>query len=372
MLHRPHPDASPADSVVLSQRDVRELQFAKAAISTGWTLLLEELGLEHARHPAGAAGRVLRQLPLTRGGGPDRPGAQAAGAAHRLGRQRGRRGRQDGTAVASASGPEPLHCSRRWPMSSSPTAPTSTTASSSSSVSRVRAQRARADRLRGAGPAGGGDRLAPRLGGRRTPAATAAAQPAAADRRRGARPGRAAARRGPHGSRSATPTAARTAPSTRSARTWGSTALPGLHCYDVFAGPARLARFFEEQPGTYVLTDFLVRSFDAHRRPRARPRPLPGAARGLLRLLHPRGVAGPGARRRPARRRRAGRRGDRAAAHRRRHRACRARDRARVAGRLTAGRSRRTYRRRLSAMRSTGCPPTSGPSVGRPPRISRR
>ena len=27
------------------QRDVRELQFAKAAISTGWTLLMEELGL---------------------------------------------------------------------------------------------------------------------------------------------------------------------------------------------------------------------------------------------------------------------------------------------------------------------------------------
>ncbi|WP_408895721.1 DUF1638 domain-containing protein [Nocardioides sp. R1-1] len=37
--------------------------------------------------------------------------------------------------------------------------------------------------------------------------------------------------------------------------------LPGLHCYDVLAGPERLARFFEEQPGTYVLTDFLVRSF---------------------------------------------------------------------------------------------------------------
>lgn len=35
------------ESVYLSQRDVRELQFAKAAISTGWTLLLEELGLEH-------------------------------------------------------------------------------------------------------------------------------------------------------------------------------------------------------------------------------------------------------------------------------------------------------------------------------------
>ena len=41
------PDSDPAECVVLSQRDVRELQFAKAAISTGWTLLLEELGLEH-------------------------------------------------------------------------------------------------------------------------------------------------------------------------------------------------------------------------------------------------------------------------------------------------------------------------------------
>ena len=47
VLHRPTPDAEPEDCVVLSQRDVRELQFAKAAISTGWTLLLEELGLGH-------------------------------------------------------------------------------------------------------------------------------------------------------------------------------------------------------------------------------------------------------------------------------------------------------------------------------------
>jgi uncharacterized 2Fe-2S/4Fe-4S cluster protein (DUF4445 family) len=47
VLHRESPDADPAEGVVLSQRDVRELQFAKAAISTGWTLLMEELGLEH-------------------------------------------------------------------------------------------------------------------------------------------------------------------------------------------------------------------------------------------------------------------------------------------------------------------------------------
>jgi uncharacterized 2Fe-2S/4Fe-4S cluster protein (DUF4445 family) len=33
------------DSIYLSQRDVRELQFAKAAISTGWHILLEEAGL---------------------------------------------------------------------------------------------------------------------------------------------------------------------------------------------------------------------------------------------------------------------------------------------------------------------------------------
>lgn len=37
--------------------------------------------------------------------------------------------------------------------------------------------------------------------------------------------------------------------------------LPGLHCYDVYAGPERLAAYFAEQPGTYVFTDFLVRSF---------------------------------------------------------------------------------------------------------------
>jgi hypothetical protein len=37
--------------------------------------------------------------------------------------------------------------------------------------------------------------------------------------------------------------------------------LEGLHCYDVYGGAERLRRFFDEQPGTYVLTDFLVRSF---------------------------------------------------------------------------------------------------------------
>jgi Uncharacterized metal-binding protein len=40
-------DPASLDRVVyLSQRDVRELQFAKAAISTGWAILLEEFGIK--------------------------------------------------------------------------------------------------------------------------------------------------------------------------------------------------------------------------------------------------------------------------------------------------------------------------------------
>ena len=45
VLHWSGPDHDPATSIYLSQRDVRELQFAKAAIATGWRILLEEAGL---------------------------------------------------------------------------------------------------------------------------------------------------------------------------------------------------------------------------------------------------------------------------------------------------------------------------------------
>jgi Protein of unknown function (DUF1638) len=41
----------------------------------------------------------------------------------------------------------------------------------------------------------------------------------------------------------------------------GMRRLPGLHCYDLLAGPSRMAGLFADEPGTYVLTDFLVRSF---------------------------------------------------------------------------------------------------------------
>jgi hypothetical protein len=43
---------------------------------------------------------------------------------------------------------------------------------------------------------------------------------------------------------------------------YGVRRLPGLHCYDVLAGRSQVAAMFEAEPGTYVLTDFLLRSFD--------------------------------------------------------------------------------------------------------------
>ena len=41
----------------------------------------------------------------------------------------------------------------------------------------------------------------------------------------------------------------------------GLARLGGDHCYDVFAGAERMKAMFAAEPGTYVLTDFLVRSF---------------------------------------------------------------------------------------------------------------
>lgn len=41
----------------------------------------------------------------------------------------------------------------------------------------------------------------------------------------------------------------------------GLARLPGLHCYDLYAGTSRIEALFDAQPGTYLLTDFLVRSF---------------------------------------------------------------------------------------------------------------
>jgi hypothetical protein len=46
------------------------------------------------------------------------------------------------------------------------------------------------------------------------------------------------------------------------AETTGARRLPGLHCFDLYAGEAQIAGLFAEEPGTYLLTDYLIRSFD--------------------------------------------------------------------------------------------------------------
>ena len=42
----------------------------------------------------------------------------------------------------------------------------------------------------------------------------------------------------------------------------GVSRLPGLHCYDLYAGEAQIEQLFAEEPGTYLLTDYLIKSFE--------------------------------------------------------------------------------------------------------------
>jgi len=42
----------------------------------------------------------------------------------------------------------------------------------------------------------------------------------------------------------------------------GVARLEGAHCYEVYAGRAAFAGLHEEEPGTFYLTDYLVRNFD--------------------------------------------------------------------------------------------------------------
>ena len=43
----------------------------------------------------------------------------------------------------------------------------------------------------------------------------------------------------------------------------GATRLPGAHCYEFFSGAATFAALADAEPGTFYLTDFLARHFDA-------------------------------------------------------------------------------------------------------------
>ena len=234
-----------AETVYLSQRDVRELQFAKAAISTGWTLLLEELGVEPRDVQqvllAGSFGSYLSpasavriglvpKLPVLRivcAGNVAGEGAkmallslrERAGAATLLEEVRyvelSDRADFNDRFVDQLAFPELTPC-----------------------VALI-ACGAIAQPCAEAWPA--------RLAGRRAPAAAAAAQPAPADRRRGRAAGRASccprttvavgyADCGTYGALDEVCTG------------WGSHRLAGLHCYDVYAGAERIARCFESSP----------------------------------------------------------------------------------------------------------------------------
>ena len=133
MLHWRGDD--PAASIYLSQRDVRELQFAKASIATGWAILVAELGVDTADITqvllAGSFGAYLTPISAIRIGLVPRLPTDA----HHLRRQRRRRGREDRGAAACASAPRRSRSSARSSTSSSRGARTSTTCSSTSSRS---------------------------------------------------------------------------------------------------------------------------------------------------------------------------------------------------------------------------------------------
>ena len=197
------------DDVYLSQRDVRELQFAKASIATGWNLLCRELGIAPEEIAqvllAGSFGSYLSAASAVRIGLVPEAAARRASSRPATSPARARRSSRSRCRSARPR----RRSSTRSSTSSSPAAPTSTTSSSTSSRSR------RDDRR--SSPAGRSrstcaDRGPPRLGRRGPRAAAGAAQPARADRPR-RRHGAALARLR-HGCGSRTPTAAPTARST--------------------------------------------------------------------------------------------------------------------------------------------------------------
>lgn len=44
--------------------------------------------------------------------------------------------------------------------------------------------------------------------------------------------------------------------------TYGVSRIPGAHCYEFYAGPEAFAALHDAEPGTFYLTDFLVRHFE--------------------------------------------------------------------------------------------------------------
>ena len=186
-----------------------------------------------------------------------------AAAADRLRRQRRRRGREDGAALAPGAprgggdaGRGAVHRALRPPGLQRPVRRAAGVSGMSANGSCPRLWRARP---RGAA------RSCRRTAGSTSTCVTS--PPSCTPRRGGSR------RRSKRRSRtrtdattacsSRTPIAAPPAGSTRCCGRYGATRLAGAHCYAVYAGLAEWDALQEEEPGTFYLTDFFVRNFDS-------------------------------------------------------------------------------------------------------------
>ena len=121
-----------SDDVYLSQRDVRELQFAKASIATGWSILCRDLGIEPEEISqvllGGSFGSYLSAASAVKIGlVPKLPLV-----AHRLRRERRRRGREDRRALGDRARRGERDPRRGRVRRALAAAPTSTTCSSTS------------------------------------------------------------------------------------------------------------------------------------------------------------------------------------------------------------------------------------------------
>ena len=293
-------------AIYLSQRDVRELQFAKAAIATGWQLLIEEAGAQVADIQqvllAGSFGSYLSPASAVRIGlVPKVPVLRIVSAGNVAGegakmallsiREReGARTAAGGGALCRALRPHrlqrplrrPARLPRLSPSGGPAFGPDSTTSERwavvacgalSLSVQRVAAT--------------------PRLAGRRPSPAAAAAQPSRARSPLPSRPPSMPCSRVTHGWRSAYADCGSYGALDEVCDRLGLTRLRGAALLRRLRRRRTLRRADAAEPGTYVLTDFLAASFHRTRGGRARPGPLPRAARGLLRQLPTGGVAGP-------------------------------------------------------------------------------
>ena len=114
VLHRPEPDSPPErHGLPVPARRPRAAVRQGAPSRPAGRCCSRSSALEAARRAAGAARRLVRQLPVPGHRGPDRAGAEAPGAADRLRRQRRRRGREDGAAEHARARGRRSPCWRR-------------------------------------------------------------------------------------------------------------------------------------------------------------------------------------------------------------------------------------------------------------------